>query len=127
MPHDPRKSIEDMRRAAALIAQFVTGRTFEDYGLDEMLRAAVERELMIVGEAMTRLSKIAPELTDQIPERRQIIAFRNILVHGYDVVDDGVVWDVIQNHLPLLVTRFDEVLTSQKDTEATPADEVTDP
>ena len=47
---------------------------------------------------MTRLSKAAPELTDQFPERRQIIAFRNILVHGYDIVDDAVVWDIIQNH-----------------------------
>lgn len=59
---------------------------------------------------MTRLSKTAPELTDQLPEKRQIIAFRNILVHGYDVVDDAVVWDIIQNHLPLLVKRLDKAL-----------------
>ena len=107
MPHDPRKSFEDIRRAAALIAKFIHGRTFDDYRSNDMLHAAVERELMIVGEAMTRLSKDAPELTEQIPERRQIIAFRNILVHGYDIVDDAVVWDVVQNHLPVLVKHLD--------------------
>ena len=119
MPHDPRKSLEEIRRAAALIAKFVNGRTFDDYRTDDMLHAAVERELMIVGEAMTRLSKDAPELTEQIPERRQIIAFRNILVHGYDIVDDGVVWDIIQNHLPLLMQHIDDAQTPSKDTDNT--------
>ena len=117
MPHDPRKSLEDIRHAAALIAKFVNGRSFDDYRADEMLHAAIERELMIVGEAMRRLAKAAPELTDQFPERRQIIAFRNILVHGYDIVDDAVVWDIIQNHLPLLVKRIDEASAPKTDGE----------
>ena len=56
MAHDPRKSVEDIRRAAALIAKFGNGRSFGDYRSDEMLHAAIERELMIVGEAMTRLN-----------------------------------------------------------------------
>ena len=119
MPPDPRKSLEDIRRAAALIAKFVNGRTFDDYRSDEMLHAAIERELMIVGEAMTRLSKAAPELTDQFPERRQIIAFRNILVHGYDIVDDAVVWDIIQNQLPLLVKRINEASAPKTDGDET--------
>jgi len=56
------------------------------------LHAAIEREFSIVGEALNRLGKEAPAVADQIPERRQIIAFRNILVHGYDAIDDHVVW-----------------------------------
>lgn len=112
MPHDPRKSLEDIRRAAALIAKFTQGRTFDDYRSDEMLHAAVERELMIAGEAMARLHRDSAPLAEQIPERRQIIAFRNLLVHGYDGVDDAVVWDILQHHLPLLAQRVDTMLAT---------------
>jgi len=74
------------------------------------LHAAIEREFSIVGEALNRLGKEAPAVADQIPERRQIIAFRNILVHGYDAIDDHVVWDVIQHHLPMLMAKVQELL-----------------
>ena len=75
-----------------------------------MLHAAVGREFTIIGEALNRLHKIAPALTDQIPERRSIISFRNILVHGYDIVDDTVVWETIQLDLPQLIRRVEEML-----------------
>ena len=112
MPHDPRKSLEDIRHAASLIGKFVIGRTLADYVADELFHAAIERELTIIGEAMTRLQKDAPAMAEQIPDRRQIIAFRNVLVHGYDIIDDNVVWDVVQNHLPLLVQRVEQLLAA---------------
>jgi uncharacterized protein with HEPN domain len=64
------------------------GRSFEDYLADDVLRWAVERRLMIVGEALTVLRRIAPGTAARIPGLPQIIAFRNILVHGYAGVDD---------------------------------------
>jgi hypothetical protein len=60
------------------------GKTFADYDADPMLRSAVERQLMIVGEALNRLRRIEPELLASITDSRKIIAFRNILGHGYD-------------------------------------------
>lgn len=111
MPHDPRKSLEDVRHAASLIPQFVEDRSFANFIANEMVHAAVERQLTIIGEAMTRLKRDAPTIADQLPELRQIIAFRNILVHGYDIVDDTVVWDVIQNHLPLLVKKVEQFIS----------------
>ena len=73
-----------------------------------MLRRAIEREIEIIGEAMNRLSKIDPGI--QISSSRQIIGMRNRVIHGYDAVDDEIVWGTIQRHLPLLKTEIQELL-----------------
>lgn len=64
-----------------------------------MLRSACERQLEIIGEAMTRLRERHPEIFDQVNEGHAIIAFRNRLIHGYDSVDAEIVWDVITRKL----------------------------
>lgn len=112
MPHDPRKSLHDMLKAARLIVKFTAGRTQSEYQQDEFLRAAVEREFEILGEALNRLLKSAPELADQIPERRPIIQFRNVLAHGYDIVDDILVWGIVETKVPELMTRVESLLAS---------------
>jgi uncharacterized protein with HEPN domain len=48
------------------------------------------------------LSREDPDLIARITDYQRIIAFRNILIHGYDMVDDRVVWDVVTNQLPNL-------------------------
>jgi uncharacterized protein with HEPN domain len=73
-----------------------------------MLRRAVEREIEIIGEAMSPLSKIDPEI--QISSSRQIINMRNRVIHGYDAVDDEIVWGTIQRHLPLLKSEILKLL-----------------
>jgi uncharacterized protein with HEPN domain len=62
MPRDPRTYLWDALRAAELIKEFSSGRTFTEYESDAMLRSAVERQFEIVGEALNQLSKRAPEL-----------------------------------------------------------------
>lgn len=56
----------------------------------------------IIGEALNRLSREAPELAERIDDLPRIVAFRNILIHGYAVVDDRVVWDVVATRLESL-------------------------
>ena len=112
MPLDPRKYLYDMRVACDLVLQFSAGKTWEQYQGDSYFRSAVERQLQILGEALVQLSREHPELADEIPQRRAIISFRNILVHGYDRVEDDVVWGIVQAHVPLLRGKVDALLSS---------------
>jgi len=107
---EAKKHLEDARQAAEFIRQFVSGRTLEEYNRDAMLRSAVERKFEVIGEALNRLKKDAPDVIQQIPDHRRIIAFRNILIHGYDVIDDEVVWDVATVHLPELLGQVNSLL-----------------
>ncbi len=107
---EAKKYLYDMKQAAALLAQFTAGRQFADYDSDAMLRAAVEREFEIIGEALGQLAKLDEELAAGISEHRAIVAFRNILIHGYAEVDDRLVWDVVETKLPVLIREIDALL-----------------
>ncbi|MCY3882421.1 MAG: DUF86 domain-containing protein [Chloroflexi bacterium] len=100
-----------MQEAARLLREFSSGKTFADYQGDAMLRAAVEREFTIIGEAVARLASTDPAVASRISGHRRIIAFRNVLIHGYTVVDNQIVWDVLQNELPTLATEVEALLT----------------
>lgn len=97
-----RKSLFDIQLAADLVAEFTTGKQFEDYERDPMMRAAVERQFEIIGEALARLARIDEAVAAKISEHRRIIAFRNLLIHGYADVDNRLVWDVVESKLPTL-------------------------
>lgn len=92
----------DIRESCARIAEFTAGKNYTDYAEDPVCRSAVERQFIIVGEALNRLGKINPDLLDLIADSRAIINFRNILVHGYDRVEDEVVWGIVRRHAPAL-------------------------
>ena len=110
MQPDSRKYLFDIRRAAGLIAGFCSGRSFEDYVADDMLKSAVERQFGVIGEALARLAKTEPTVAEQVTDHRRIIAFRNILVHGYATVDDRIVWGVVETSLPALMRSVDGLL-----------------
>ncbi len=110
------KHLYDMRQACRLLVDFLAGKTFMDYSADALLRSAVERQLTIVGEALNRLKKIEPTVASSITDAREIIAFRNILVHGYDIVRDEVVWGILETDLSTL-TRDVETLLERGEAE----------
>lgn len=76
------------------------------------MQAAVERQFEIIGEELSQLSRIAPKTIEQIPDSARIIAFRNILIHGYAVLDHRIVWSVIEKHLPELEMAVQALLDS---------------
>ena len=76
-----------------------------------MLRSAVERQFEIIGEAPGQMAKIAPEIASMIPDFAQIIAFRNLLIHGYAMVDDVIVWKAAKEYLPDLRDAADRLLS----------------
>jgi uncharacterized protein with HEPN domain len=100
----------DVREACTLILQFTAGKNYADYAADAALRSAVERQFITAGEALNRLARLNPDLLKQIPDSRAIINFRNILVHGYDRVEDVVVWGIVQTHVSLLRDMVDSLL-----------------
>ena len=110
MKRDPRMHLFDMQRAAERVVGFTAGKTFDDYERDELLRSAVERQLGIVGEATGRLARDFPDLAERISEFRQIIAFRNVLVHAYDRVNNRIVWRKIQDYVPRLAEEAQALL-----------------
>ena len=76
-----------------------------------MLQRAIEREMEIIGEVLNRLIRIDEEkLEEIIPEYRSIVGLRNIIAHGYDVVDPMVVWDVVINHIPVLSDQIERYI-----------------
>ena len=77
-----------------------------------MLKSAVERQFGIIGEALAKLSKTDSVVAGQVIDSRRIIAFRNILVHGYATVDDRIVWGVVETSLPGLTKSVESLLAN---------------
>ena len=102
MQLEARKYLLDIERAADLLSKFVAAKTLVDYVNDPLLQSAVERQFEIIGEAATKLAKADTVTAARITDYRKMIAFRNILIHGYAEVDDPLVWDIVQTRLPLL-------------------------
>lgn len=110
MHADAGKLLWDARQAADRIARFTTGKTFADYEADEYFRSAVERQFEIVGEALSHLGRVDPATAATIPELRRIVAFRNVLIHGYASVDNRLVWGVVDANLADLRTALGRLL-----------------
>lgn len=119
---ESRKYLDDIRRAAQLLTSFLGGKALADYLSDAMLRAAVERQFEIIGEAMSRLAQQDDEVVAKISGFRRIIAFRNVLIHQYTDVDDRLVWDVAERNLPTLVLEVDDLLGMGPHHEAEPTE-----
>jgi uncharacterized protein with HEPN domain len=104
------KHLADIRDAASFVLELTRARMIEDYRADRLLRQAVERNLEIMGEAMKRLAHDDPATAALIGDHPRIIAFRNVLAHGYDLVDDEQVWRIIRDHLPALAAKVESLL-----------------
>ena len=102
MRHEPKVLLEDIRVATEAIQHFTRGRSQADYHSDPLLHAAVERWFIVIGEALTRLERLDATWTSRITDFRKITGFRNLLVHGYETIDDEIVWKTIQDYLPIL-------------------------
>ncbi len=113
MRHDPKSLLWDARDAATAIADMTAGKSFADFDSDIVLRSAVERQFEILGEALGQLARLDPMLAARIPDLRQIVAFRNVLIHGYALIDRARVWRAVQDDLPGLRATVDDLLARQ--------------
>jgi uncharacterized protein with HEPN domain len=113
MPHDVRKCLLDIIVSIDSINDYLSRvlgdrRDFEIYLQDKFLRRAVERELLIIGEAVNRILQTAPDT--RIDNARKIIGFRNRVIHAYDSIDDETVWSVATYHLAPLREDVERLL-----------------
>ncbi len=99
----------DMIVHARRAIEYTTGKTFDEYRRDRLLRDAVERVIQISGEAASKISRGFRDKTPGVPWR-QIIAQRHILVHDYGDIHDDKIWRVATVHLPDLVQMLEPLL-----------------
>lgn len=109
MPPDSRKWLWDAAEAAQSILKFSAGKTFEDFSSDDLLRAAIERHFIILGEALSKLRQTDPATAERLPDLARAVALRNLLVHAYAEVDESIVWGVVIGSLPKLLVAVQEL------------------
>jgi uncharacterized protein with HEPN domain len=103
MQRDSQAFLLDVVDAGEAILEDVRGLSLVDYCARRLIRSAVEREFILIGEALANLSRVDPALFAKIDHGRQIISFRNKLSHDYAKVDHALVWGVIETYLPDLL------------------------
>lgn len=100
----------DIQDAAEFLRDETRHQTLASYRGNRVLRQAVERNFEIIGEALRRLERDDPATAGRITGVRAIVGFRNVLAHGYDVVDDERVWAAIRERIPQLLRETELLL-----------------
>jgi uncharacterized protein with HEPN domain len=108
MTDKARKYLFDILESAESIEKYIENIDFFQYRKNKMVRRAVEREFEIIGEATNALLKNNKDI--KITSAERIIGMRNRVIHGYDKIDDEIVWGIIKRHLPLLKKEVKELL-----------------
>ena len=90
-----------------LIDGFIKDYQFTQYQSDPKTKSAVERQLGIIGEAVNRFSKLSER---KLSGSKEIIAFRNRIIHAYNNIEDEIVWAILKNHLPKLKEEVNTLL-----------------
>jgi uncharacterized protein with HEPN domain len=103
------KYLSDVLIAIDFIQEFTIGvNDFNTFNRDRKTQSAVERQLSIIGEAINQFKKLEPII--KIENDRQIVAFRNRIIHAYDSLDNSIVWAILSNHLYPLRIEIDKLL-----------------
>lgn len=113
-PRDWRFRITDILQAISAIREYVDGMDFASFAADRRTVDAVVRNLIVIGEAATRVPN---DVVRNHPEIAwsEMRAMRNLIVHEYFGVSDRILWDTTQCNLPSLVTPLEQLRTSAED------------
>lgn len=103
------KLLHDILRSIELVEVFSEDiNDFEAYQKDYKTQSVVERQLVIIGEALSKIRKM--DIGLGIKNDQQIIGFRNRLVHAYDSIDNAIVWAILKRHLSRLKEEVKEII-----------------
>ena len=104
-----KKYLADILHAIELIEEFTSElNDFSKYDSDIKTQSAVERQFEIIGEALNQFKKLEPNIP--IQNDKQIITFRNRLVHAYDSLDNSMIWVIMKKHLNPLKQEIQSLL-----------------
>lgn len=115
MRRDARAYLQDLIDACGAIGFALAGVEFDEYRASRLLRSAVEREFITIGEAATALAFLDPSLFSRLTNGRRIVDFRNQLTHEYPHVDDRIVWLVACDDVPVLRSESQALLAEAGD------------
>lgn len=93
------------------IAEFVEGRSYDDYLARRLLRRGVERELAIAGESLNQANAKDDSLDEMLPDLRAVVGLRTRLIHEYRVIDNRVIWDIANEEVPKLAEQLAVIVT----------------
>lgn len=102
--------MSDILESCEAIGVAIRGMDLATYQATRLVRSSVEREFIIIGEAVAALARVAPESFTAITRARRIVDFRNQLTHEYPTVDDALVWAIIETDVPVLQRECGELL-----------------
>ena len=106
---EEKKLLSDIEGSILSIDVHLEGRRiFEEFATNITKRRAIERELEIIGEAMNNLLKMNPKIS--ISHARPIVDLRNKVIHGYDAIDETILWKIIMKDIPLLQQEVQQLL-----------------
>jgi uncharacterized protein with HEPN domain len=101
--------LQDIRAALAKISRFLTGKSFDDFNTDALVHDAVVRNLEIISEASRHVPADLKARAANIAWR-EVADFGNVLRHGYEMVNDSILWSTIERDLPVLRAAIDSLL-----------------
>ena len=110
MPRSILAYLNDIVAACDSVTVTLEGVDMDAYVANRTVRAAVERELTIIGEAVNRILRLDPEIAARISHARKIVGFRNLLVHDYPSIIDEAVWAIAGGDAPLLREECAELI-----------------
>ncbi len=110
MPREPLAYLLDIVEACEAIAAAIRELDVDSYRVNRLIRSSVERELIIIGEAVSALARLSPDLFAQISQARRIVDFRNQLTHGYATITDTIVWAIAHRDVPVLHSECRELM-----------------
>lgn len=112
MDNKIKKLLFDIQSSIHNIETFTEKITFyEEYEKDTMLQQAVERNFEIIGEAMSKILKLQPDIP--ITSARKVVDTRNKLIHNYDEIEAENIWIIVIDHLPLLKLEVELLLKAK--------------
>ena len=90
--------LEDIKISIDEIEEFLPERKdFFEFQRDLKTKKAVERNIEIIGEAVSRILKVDPDI--YITNARKIVDTRNRIIHGYDSISDDIIWTIVSRDL----------------------------